>query len=201
MEAGPKSKPDPEASGDITGKFMGLMTEHDDSAVDISPEIPIREELIVEVMQELYREITNNSNISDNSGPGPGPRPKTFIPTGSVIVPTTSFDVMVGNNGKSESCGACISESASTVMAGIEFVGSTRRFSGGNVGSTRGKTTIWKESSGSSGYWWDHHDDDQVEKASGVMDGCDGCDGHQDLDDEWLARVLSCGPVELDPWF
>lgn len=186
MESGPKSKPGPESSGGvITGKFIGL----DDGAVEISPEVPIREELIEEVMQELYREITNNS---DRGGPGPAHGPTSSSLTRGQ---TTSFRLVVGNNGRSESCGACVSESASTVMAGIEFVGSPGRFTGGNVGSARGETTIWRESS--NGYWWDD-DHDQVEKGA-VMDGCDG--DHQELDDEWLARVLSWGPVELDPWF
>ncbi|XP_062097802.1 uncharacterized protein LOC133803708 [Humulus lupulus] len=194
-EAGPKPIPDPEAYDDITGKFIGLMA-------DMSPEIPIREELIEEVMQELYREISSNGD-----GPGVGPGPKSTTVAGSEQVPTTSFDVVIGKeNDKSESCGASFSESASTVMAGIEYVAATGRFAGRNMGST---TTMWRESGDDGSYWsWDHGgDDDEVvmmrKKKKGVveMDGCDrGCDD-QEVDDEWLARVLSWGPVELGPWF
>ncbi|PON56355.1 hypothetical protein PanWU01x14_181860 [Parasponia andersonii] len=193
-EAAPKCRPSPETSGDITGKFTGLVAEQD-GAVEISPEIPIREELIEEVMQELYREITNNNKRNSASDHGGGP--------GSSGAETASFggdDAMVGGYmGKSESCGACVSESASTVMAGIELVGST--FTRKGFSFPFEKTTMWGESSGGGGYRWDDHDHDhdQVEKWGEGMDGCDGGgDDHHGVDDEWLARVLSWGPLELE---
>ncbi|PON96035.1 hypothetical protein TorRG33x02_082830 [Trema orientale] len=186
-EAAPKSRPSPETSGEITGKLTGLVAEQD-GAVEISPEIPIREELIEEFMQELYREITNNNKRNGASDHGGGP--------GSSGAETTSFggdDAVVGGyKGKSESCGACVSESASTVMAGIEFVGSTSTRRGFSFPFET--TTMWRESSGGG-----DHGRDQVEKWGEGMDGCDdGGDDHHGVDDEWLARVLSWGPVELE---
>uniref|UniRef100_A0A803NG11 Uncharacterized protein n=1 Tax=Cannabis sativa TaxID=3483 RepID=A0A803NG11_CANSA len=185
-EPGPKPIPDPEAFGDITGKFIGLMTEEveedDGTAAEISPEIPIREELIEEVMQELYREISSNG---PGLGPGFGPaRPK-------------SFDI---NN---ESCGASFSESASTVMAGLEYVASAGEVAGRNVGSP---AAMWREC-GCDWSWGDEGFDDEVmmiknnnsTKKNGVVE-MDGCDRGSD-DDEWLARVLSWGPLEIGPWF
>lgn len=166
MEAGTQYPPESNIFDDISGKFTELPTEQDD-AVELYPEIPIKEELIEEVMQELYKEITCSSNCT-NQSPSPS---------------TTSF---VAGNGKSESCGASVSDLASTVMAGVEFVGSNERFVGV-------KTEFASGSSSSSTLA-------VVEKGFGEGDQVDGCDGVE-VDDEWLARVLSWGPVELDSWF
>ncbi|KAK8550416.1 hypothetical protein V6N12_039127 [Hibiscus sabdariffa] len=59
----------------------------------------VPEEKVEEIMQELYKEITLATSSSNTS-------PPTTI---------------------SESCGASMSESSSTVMAGIEFVGPTKK--------------------------------------------------------------------------
>lgn len=166
MEAGSQYPPESNIFGDISDKFTELPTEQDD-AVELFPEIPIKEELIEEVMQDLYKEITCSSKCTNPSSSSPS---------------TTSF---VAGIGKSESCGASVSDLASTVMAGVEFVGSTERFVGV-------KTEIAGGSSSSTLAG--------VEKGFGEGDQVDGCDG-EEVDDEWLARVLSWGPVELDSWF
>ncbi|KAL4335068.1 hypothetical protein GQ457_07G038850 [Hibiscus cannabinus] len=59
----------------------------------------VQEEKVEEIMQELYKEITLATSSSNTS-------PPTTI---------------------SESCGASMSDSSSTVMAGIEFVGPTKK--------------------------------------------------------------------------
>lgn len=156
------SKSSPESN--TAGKFMDLLTEHDDAA----ELFPIKEELIEEVMQELYREITCTSGCSTDISSSPATLPST----------SSAASFVVGN-GKSESCGASMSDVASTVMVGVEFVGSTERLGGlkAEVGSA--------SSAVEKGY------------GDGVMDDCDSVE----VDDEWIARVLSWGPVELDPWF
>ncbi|KAF3447529.1 hypothetical protein FNV43_RR12715 [Rhamnella rubrinervis] len=166
MEASSQCPPESNIFDDISGKLTNLPTEQDD-AVELFPEIPVKEELIEEVMQELYKEIACSSNCTNPSSSSPS---------------TTSF---VAGNGKSESCGPSVSDLASTVMAGVEFVGSTERFA-------EVKTEIASGSSSSTLA--------VVEKGFGEGDQVDGCDGVE-VDDEWLARVLSWGPVELDSWF
>ncbi|EXB68690.1 hypothetical protein L484_024705 [Morus notabilis] len=104
MEAGPKSPVDLEMSGELNG----LLTEQDDTVLELSPEIPIKEEEVDEFMQELYRDLHSGA-----------------------LIDTTSF---LAGNVKSETCGASVSDSALTVMAGITFAG-------GNVVAR-------------SGYWW-----------------------------------------------
>lgn len=63
---------------------------------DDAEEVPIEEELVEEVMRELYREIHHHSASSSAAA--------------SALFPA-------------ETCGASVSESASTVMAGIDHVG------------------------------------------------------------------------------
>ncbi|XP_048332129.1 uncharacterized protein LOC125423045 [Ziziphus jujuba] len=172
MEATSKCSPESTTSGDVSGKFMDLLREHDDDddAAELFPEIPIKEELIEEVMQELYKEITYTSDCYTNISSSPATMPS----------PSLAASFVVGN-GKSESCGASVSDSASTVMVGVEFVGSGERLGGVK------KTEVGNGSSSSAvgkGY------------GEGEVDGCNSVE----VDDEWLARVLSWGPVELEPW-
>ncbi|EXB65553.1 hypothetical protein L484_025819 [Morus notabilis] len=104
MEAGPKSPADPEMSGELNG----LLTEQDDAVLELSPEIPIKEEEVEEFMQELYRDLHS-------------------------AVPTDAASFLTSNV-KSETCGASVCNSVSTVMTRIVFAG-------GNVVAR-------------SGYWW-----------------------------------------------
>lgn len=168
MEAGPKS-PSPETfiSDEMVGSFPELIDQ-------LSPDMPIEEELIEEVMQELYKEITPTSatNTTKPSSPAAG------FPTPSLVV----------GNGKSESCGASVSDSASTVMAGIKFVDPT-----GNSGgfSPENGVGAWSECSGNT--------NNGLVVGKGVMDRCDAGEA---VDDEWFERVMNTwAPVDLDPWF
>ena len=138
---------------DLAVKLTDLLSELDGDCDVPSTEFNVKEELIEEVMQELYKEITCTSTTSTN--------PPNF-PSPSTLSPVAFSDV------KSESCGASVSDTASTVMAGIEFVGPT------------GKKIAAPEVVG-----FDDH---------GMVDGC----GDWNLDDEWLARVLGWDPQELD---
>ena len=124
--------------------------------LDAAAEVPIREELVEEVMRELYREIHCEAPSSASA--------------------TASFLA-----GGAESCGASVSDSASSVMAGIAPVGPAGYWRGC---IDRGPVVVGDT------------DHDRDEKR---MDGCDGDQEEDDGDDEWLARVLSWGPVEVDP--
>ncbi|TQE11135.1 hypothetical protein C1H46_003141 [Malus baccata] len=167
--------PEPAVSVDIAGKFPELSDE-------LLPEIPIKEELIEEVMQELYKEITTTNSpaaattttaTSDCNKPS---SPAATFPTPSLVV----------GNGKSESCGASVSDSASTVMVGVEFVGPAGK-KGGSP-----ENGAWRSECGRSNHG-----------LVVVKGGMDGCDHAGEVDDEWLERVLmsTWGPVDLDPWF
>ncbi|KAJ0091189.1 hypothetical protein Patl1_13025 [Pistacia atlantica] len=169
--------PETNFSGDVVGSLTMLLTEVDDET-ELSPESPMKEEKIEEIMQELYKELTcsSSSNVSPTSPlssfPSPLSSPSSSLSSSSLL----PFD------GKSESCGASVSDSGSTVMAGIEFVGPTGCMTKGKVGlSGNGEWTV------------------------GI--GChgggegEGCDLMEEDGDEWLARVLGWGPpVELEDW-
>ncbi|XP_039031640.1 uncharacterized protein LOC120166454 [Hibiscus syriacus] len=88
-----------ELSGDVSGKLDVLLMDSDDGN-ELSYEGLVEEEKVEEIMRELYKEITPPTTSSSNTYP-----------------PTTI----------SESCGASMSDSSSTVMAGIEFVGPTKK--------------------------------------------------------------------------
>jgi hypothetical protein len=135
-------------------------------------EIPIGEERIEKFMQELYKEITTTASPP----------------------PASSF---LWNGWESESCGAAVSDSASTVMAGVEFAG---------------KMISAPENGGRYGCKCRSNEGLVVGKREeGAMNGCDACgDGHgrkvdggddDDEDEEWFARVLSWGPADLVPGF
>ncbi|KAB2619558.1 hypothetical protein D8674_015427 [Pyrus ussuriensis x Pyrus communis] len=168
--ASPKSPPPESAiSVQIGGKLPELIDE-------LLPEIPIKEELIQKVMQELYKEITAGTTTTTATSDCTKPSsPVATFPTPSLVV----------GNGKSESCGASVSDSASTVMAGVEFVGPA------------GKT--W--GSPENGAWMNECGWNDTGLGVG-KEGMDGRDHAREVDDEWLERVLmsTWGPVDLDPW-
>jgi len=158
MEKSPKS--------DLAVKLTDLLKELDGDGE--LTEFTVKEELIEEVMQELYKEITcttstaTASNISSTSVPANFPSQSPLMPV-----------VAVSDGAKSESCGASVSDSMSTVMAGIEFVRPT-----GTGKKKLGSQEI------KIGFEFDH----------GMM--MNGCDGGNFDDDEWLARVLGWDPQE-----
>lgn len=163
-----KSPDESGISGDLVGTLTMLLTEVDDEA-ELSPELLIKEEKIEEVMRELYKEIATSpscTNVKPTSPPSNVPSPPPSLP----------FDV------KSESCGASISVSGSTVMAGIEYVGPT-----GNIAIT--ENGVWMVGRG------DGNSNNNHNAVGEEMDGCDLLD----VGDEWLARVLRWGPpLELE---
>ncbi|KAF2287010.1 hypothetical protein GH714_037022 [Hevea brasiliensis] len=77
--------------------------------------------------------------------------------------------------GKSESCGASVSNSASSVMAGVEFAGSV-------LGNAGGESVELKDS--------------EEEGEERMMDRCDGVK----FGDEWLEKVMGWAPLELEGW-
>ncbi|KAJ0031861.1 hypothetical protein Pint_12956 [Pistacia integerrima] len=139
-----------------------LLTEVDDET-ELSPESPMKEEKIEEIMQELYKE---------SSFPSPLSSPSSSLSSSSS---SSSSSSLLPFDGKSESCGASVSDSGSTMMAGIEFVGPTGCMTKGKGGVVR----KWGVDGGEG----------------------EGCDVMEEDGDEWLARVLGWGPpVELEDW-
>lgn len=174
MEAGSQSLP-PEST--FSSRFTGLLTEHDDDeAVELFPDIPIKEELVEEVMQELYKEITCSSTCANPSSSSSSSTPPSPSPTS-----------LLAGNGESESCGASVSDLASTVMAGVEFVGSTERLVGVKAEFPSGSSPSSTLAVVEKGFGERDHQ---------VVDGGDG----GEVDDEWLGRLLNWGPVEIDSW-
>ncbi|KAJ4837975.1 hypothetical protein Tsubulata_037841 [Turnera subulata] len=165
------------------GNFHELLRETDWDS-EVSPELHIKEELVEEVMQELYREITCpspppqlttcSSSSTLNVASSPSPSSEGVPSPASSSLP--AFRAVFADDGKSESCGASVSDSSSTVMAGVEYVGVAGKAAGGSSLSVV---------SGGSGEWME-----------GMMDGCD----QVEFDDEWLERVMSWVPLELEGW-
>ncbi|KAF9681023.1 hypothetical protein SADUNF_Sadunf06G0182500 [Salix dunnii] len=148
---------------DVTDEYM---TDFDLDG-DLSPGYPIKEEMIEEVMQDLYKEITCTKSATLDNVPSP-----LFV-----------------DNGKSESCGASVSDFSSTVMAGVEFVGVAGKIAGGDSGLP-GKR-LSEERRG--------FDFGEGYLAERMM--IDGRDGVEFGDDQWLDRVLmGWGPVEVEGW-
>ncbi|KAL9363176.1 hypothetical protein Peur_045961 [Populus x canadensis] len=148
---------------DVTDEYL---TDFDLDG-DHSPEFPIKEEMIEEVMQDLYKEITCTKSAPLGNVPSP-----VFV-----------------DNGKSESCGASVSDSSSTVMAGVEFAGFAGKLAGGYLGLPGNR--LREERRGfalGEGFL-----------AERMM--MDGCDVVELGDDQWLDRVLmGWGPVEVEGW-
>ncbi|KAL5769061.1 hypothetical protein ACOSQ2_015844 [Xanthoceras sorbifolium] len=165
-----------EFSDDVVGRLTTLLTEVDDDSELSSDQFPIKEEKIEKIMQELYTEISCSSFTKvDSISPL-----STF--TSPLPSPSISSISSLPFDGKSDSCGASISVSGSTVMAGVEFGGGTTR----NIGSLKVGLTENMLGRGSSGVG--NHE---------KMEGCDGWE----VGDEWLARVLGGGPpLDFEEW-
>lgn len=159
MEESPKSS----LKSDLAVQLTDLLKELDGDGE--LTEFTVKEELIEEVMQELYKEITSTATSTTASNISTTSVPANF-PSQSPLVPV----VAVSDGCKSESCGASVSDSTTTVMAGIEFVGPT--------GTGKEKFGSSQSQEKKIGFEFDH----------GMM--INGCDGGDFDDDEWLARVL-----------
>ncbi|KAI4337138.1 hypothetical protein L6164_015587 [Bauhinia variegata] len=149
--------------GDLTGKLHEILTESDTE----TGQFFFEERMIEEVMQELYKEITYSSIT------GPASFPGTLLPSSSLPASPVLID-----KGKNESCGASVSDSASTVMAGISIAGVLPETAKGGSDESVGFGV-------------------GLETKEEKMEGCDG----GDLDDEWLGRVLSWVQLESRQWF
>lgn len=159
MEESPKS---PANGGVVAGNLPEFLDESDFDG-ELSPEFPIKEEMIAEVMQELYKEITCSSSSTFTSTVSPSIE--------NIPSPSSIPSPLVADNGMSESCGASVSDSASTVMVGVEFMGMVAgRYGGGNAGFPVGCDC-------------------------GVGLAMDGCD-EVDFGDEWLDIVMGWDPLE-----
>lgn len=93
----------PEPTEALAGKIHDLLTESDNETAQFC----FAEEMIEEVMRQFYNEIA------------PSP-PEKQVPPPSSVFP------LLTDEGKNGSCGASVSDSTSTVMAGIEAAGSVR---------------------------------------------------------------------------
>lgn len=167
---------DSDYSGHLAGLFPEILAvpEGDESL----PGFQFKEEMVEEVMQELWKEISSP----------PARRPSPDLP--GFVVGTSR-----------ESCGASFSDSASTVMAGVEMagggggsgvvgtslVGLTGRRAGRAAAGKGSAMEVAKE---------ECYVPEFVAVGGERMDGCDGLE----FDDEWLSRVLSWGPLDLDDW-
>ncbi|KAJ9168229.1 hypothetical protein P3X46_019779 [Hevea brasiliensis] len=167
-------------ANDTIARILPEFLLEPDLEADLSPECPIKEEMIEEVMQELYREITFTSPSSTCTETTASPSSETIL-SGSPLPPPPPLSApSFVNSGKSESCGASVSNSASSVMAGVELVGGA--FGNGT--------------------------DESVELRDVEEKGCDSevveeeehcCDGIQ-FGDEWLEKVMGWTPLELEGW-
>ncbi|XVF89095.1 hypothetical protein PTKIN_Ptkin19aG0103200 [Pterospermum kingtungense] len=187
------TSPESELPGDISGKLNVLLAESDDEN-DLSNEgLVVEEKKLEEIMQELYKEITTPSYNSS-------PPPTVAFPS-----PSYSLSFFSVSDVKGESCGASMSDSSSTVMAGIEFVVPTGKLSDVKVGlpAETGKGSpeneLWVMGMG--------FDDNNNNNCNNVSVGgavreeeMEGCDEGEVGDDQWLARVLKWGPLDLEEW-
>ncbi|XWS72456.1 hypothetical protein CRYUN_Cryun02cG0041300 [Craigia yunnanensis] len=191
--------PEAELSGDFGGKLNVLLTEYDDES-EFSSEGLVEEEKLEEMMQELYKEITSSSyNTSPPTVTLPSPSSSSSSP-----LFLSSLPFFVVSDVKSESCGASMSDSSSTVMAGIEFVGPTGKLSDVRVGlpetgNGSPENKLWVMG---TGFDDNNNYNDVVE---GGVEGLkeeemEGCDEGEVGDDQWLERVLGWGPLELEEW-
>lgn len=109
----------------FTGDLRSLMELHDgENGGEFLPEVEIKEEMVVEVMQELLKEI-NTCCCEVETSPSPASFPATM----------SSSSFVVG--GDNERCGPAFSDSASTVMAGVGM-GPTKVLAGEEVGFPAG---------------------------------------------------------------
>ncbi|XVE97673.1 hypothetical protein REPUB_Repub03eG0039300 [Reevesia pubescens] len=185
--------PESELSGDIVGKLNVFLSESDDES-EFSNEGLVEEEKLEMIMQELYKEITSTSY---NTSPPP---PTVTLPSpssssSSSPLSLSSLPFFAFSDVKSESCGASMSDSSSTVMAGIEFVGPAGNLSDVKVGLPEtGKRSPENE------LWVMEMGLNCNNNNSVVEEKMDGSDEGEVGDDQWLARVLGLGPQELEEW-
>ncbi|KAK5814123.1 uncharacterized protein LOC108468150 [Gossypium arboreum] len=184
-------------SGEAAGKLNVLLTESDDES-----EFSNDEGKLEEIMQELYKEITaTTTSSSPNTSPLmvtlPSPSSSSSSSSPPLYLSPPPFSV---SDVKSESCGASMSDSSSTVMAGIEFVVPAGKLPEKEIGvtemgfdddnnttttTTTTTTTIYNNNSG-----------DFVAREEEM----DGCDEGELGNDQWLTIVLGWGPLELEDW-
>jgi len=159
-----------ETTGSLTWRLDDLLTELErDNDMSSSEEFSIKEEMIEEVMQELQEEISLSACTEPTTWPASFPLPSSSSSSTSPFADT------------SERCGASVSDSASTVMAGIEYMGPALKMGSpenGFLGVVEGGRC----------------NDYGVGVAGERMDGCDG----GELDDEWLGRLLLWDPPPVD---
>ncbi|XVF35339.1 hypothetical protein REPUB_Repub18cG0137100 [Reevesia pubescens] len=182
MEGGEQDskRPETELSSDIVGKLYILLTESDDES-EFSNEglVDIQEEKLEEIMQELYKEIITTSSFNVS------PPPTATLPSSSSPLSLPSLPFFGVSDVKSESCGASMSDSSSTVMAGVEFVGPA------------GKLPELKEGLPENELWVMElgFKDNNVGGGEEQMEGCDEVEVG---DDQWLARVLRWSPLDIE---
>ena len=162
-------------SDDLAGLFPEILAVPDGDGDDSLPGFQFKEEMVEEVMQELWKEISS---------------PPAILP------PSPELPGLVVGVGR-ESCGASFSDSASTVMAGVEMAAG-----GGGSGSLVGLAgrKAGRGASGKGSAAEVAEEECYVPEFGGAggerMDGCDGLE----FDDEWLSRILSWGPLDFDDW-
>ncbi|KAE8100020.1 hypothetical protein FH972_017955 [Carpinus fangiana] len=180
--AEPSNRFKSETAGSLARKFNDLLTEfeRDDDDDDMSS-FSIKEEVVEEVMQELHKEISPSACTKPTTT-----WPASFASSSSSSSSSSSFSLTLfaDSEGKSESCGPSVSDSASTVMAGIEFTGPALK-----MGSPA-ETGFWE--GGGCNYYGT-----VASVGEGFGESLDGCDGGE-LDDEWLGRLLLWDPPPLD---
>ncbi|GMI81392.1 hypothetical protein HRI_001808500 [Hibiscus trionum] len=187
-------------SGDISGKLNVFLTDSDDGS-DLSYEGLVEEEKVEEIMQELYKEITSASNTSPPTTVRNFSFPIFFFAAMQLLSPLTFFPVHDVIK-ISESCGASMSDSSSTVMAGVEFVGPTKKM----PSSVKGGLPPPEKELRITDMGFD--DNNNVVKSRGagkrevekMESSCCDEEGGEVDDDQWLARVLGWGPLELEEW-
>ena len=166
----------------ISRCFPEFLTE-----ADVETEFAIDEEMIEEVMQELYKEITSPAASTCSEAEAAATvavtkeaqslavRPPSPLPSMSL-----SAKVFVESGKSSESCGASVSDSASSVMAGVEFAG-------GVVGSAG------RESVGDVALMEEEDDEEMLagERDMMMMMEMEGCDGVEFGDECWSGFFFS----------
>ncbi|GMI88517.1 hypothetical protein HRI_002521000 [Hibiscus trionum] len=179
--------PESGLSGDAAGRLNVVLTESDDE-IEFSSECFVEEEKLEEIMQELYKEITSpsyNTTSQQQQQPTvtlPSPSSSSSSP---LLLSTLPF--FSACDVKSDSCGASMSHSSSTVMAGIAFVGLDVKVGLPEKGKMSPENDLWVT---------EMEFDDNNKSKNKVVGG----EGEMDENDEWLARVLGWGPLELEDW-
>lgn len=193
--------PETELSRDISGKLNVFFTDSDDEYEFSNGGNLVEEKKLEEIMQELYKEITT---ISYNTSPPPTTvtfqSPSSSSSSSPLTVSSSQPFFSVNVDVKSESCGASMSDSSSTVMAGIEFVGPAGKLPETGKGYSS-ENEVWEMG---MGFVDDNNNKNNCNNnvVGGGEEGMEGCD--EELgeigDDQWLARVLRWGPLELEEW-